>query len=128
MNAASHTETTELTRTELGRRGEQQACDFLVARGHTILERNWRGGHCELDIISLDSSGVHFVEVKNRRQGTYLDGSVNLRKQKHLVSAARRYLSGRRQLEGLELFFDVVFIVEGESIDYYPQAFIPLYS
>ena len=24
--------------------------------------------------------------------------------------------------------FNVVFIVEGESIDYYPQAFIPLYS
>ena len=128
MKESNHTEAKPLSRTELGRKGEQQACDYLSSLGQTILERNWRGGHCELDIVTLDRAGVHFVEVKDPRLGNYLDGSIDARKQKHLVSAARRYLSGNRHLEGLELFFDVVFIVEGESIDYYPQAFIPLYS
>jgi putative endonuclease len=34
--------------------------------GHTILERNWRSGHLEIDIISFDKDGTHFVEVKTR--------------------------------------------------------------
>lgn len=128
MTGQRHTRTKELSRAELGRKGEQQACDYLAAQGQTILERNWRAGHCELDIISLDRAGVHFVEVKNRRRECFLEGSIGPRKQSHLVTAARRYLALNRHLEGLEVFFDVIFIVEGDSIDYYPQAFIPLYS
>ena len=49
----------------LGELGEQLSCDFLVANGHRILERNWRSGHLEIDIISEDGNGVlvHSVVV-----------------------------------------------------------------
>ena len=50
----------------LGRRGEDVACGFLSGKGHTIVERNYRSGHLEIDIITLDKDGVHFVEVKSR--------------------------------------------------------------
>ncbi|HAW06425.1 MAG TPA: endonuclease, partial [Rikenellaceae bacterium] len=40
-------------RGEFGRRGEDEACMYLVSQGHTILERNWRCGHLEIDVITL---------------------------------------------------------------------------
>ena len=48
----------------LGRLGEEMACDFLQSRGQRILQRNWRCGHLEIDIISEAPDGLHFVEVK----------------------------------------------------------------
>ena len=110
---------------DLGRRGEQQACDYLVSLGHTVLSRNWRAGHCELDIVTLCGDGVHFVEVKDRRCDRYLDGSVDERKQRHLATAARRYMALHRQLCEMESFFDVILIVDGSSLEYIPQAFFP---
>lgn len=56
----------------LGRHGEDETCQYLIDHGHTILERNWRYGHLEIDIISLAGDGIHFVEPhlcrENRRK------------------------------------------------------------
>ena len=46
-----------------GKKGEDVACDLLAGRGHTILERNHRVGHFEIDIVSVSADGIHFVEV-----------------------------------------------------------------
>ena len=46
----------ETSRMKIGRVAEDMACEFLMRRGHTILGRNWRSGHLELDVISLDSA------------------------------------------------------------------------
>ena len=43
------------SRGELGRLGEDIACRYLENLGHTILDRNWRWGHLEIDIISFDA-------------------------------------------------------------------------
>ena len=48
----------------IGKRGEEEACSFLVGEGHRILRRNWRAGHLEVDVISLKDSTLHIVEVK----------------------------------------------------------------
>ena len=37
----------------LGKEGEEAACDFLIGRGYTIRETNWRLGHLEIDIRLL---------------------------------------------------------------------------
>ena len=44
-------------RAQTGRTGEDAACRYLTEQGHTILERNWRSGHLEIDIISLAPDG-----------------------------------------------------------------------
>ncbi|KQO60214.1 YraN family protein [Curtobacterium sp. Leaf261] len=51
---------------EIGRRGEEIAANWLVARGMRILERNWRCRDGEVDIVALDSDVVVLVEVKTR--------------------------------------------------------------
>jgi len=118
----------------VGKKGEDEACKFLEKQGQTILERNWRGGHTEIDIISFDRSGLHFVEVKSRTAPSVADPEVgmNAAKCRHLVQAARRYLRcNAGKLGDAEVLFDAITVIfEGETtfLQYYPQAFIPLYE
>ena len=121
-------------RQTVGKRGEDAACAYLRAAGHTILERNWRMTHLETDIISLDAAGLHFVEVKTRMAPTSADPEVNVTvtKQKRLVKAAQEYLHSpaRPRIPFEEMFFDVITVVldgDEQTIEYYPQAFIPIY-
>lgn len=121
-------------RSELGRKGENIACKLLESMGHTILERNWRSGHLEIDIISFDASGIHFVEVKTRRNNIQAppQENVNKKKQDRIVRAAQHFLrSGRGMpLGNHECMFDVVaitFCEEEYETEWIPQAFLPLY-
>ncbi|MCR5560213.1 MAG: YraN family protein [Bacteroidales bacterium] len=117
----------------LGKLGEDAAARWLESRGHSILSRNWRGGRVELDIVSLDPEGIHFVEVKSRKAPVMADPAVNVdaAKRRHLVAAARKWLSGNTGLGQREVFFDILTVVFDHTdthINYYPQAFIPVYA
>lgn len=48
------------------RLGEDLAENYLKKLGYTILERNFRKGYGEIDIIALDSNILVFIEVKTR--------------------------------------------------------------
>ena len=122
-------------RRELGVLGEDIACDFLRSQGHTILERNWRCGHLEIDIISFDAEGIHFVEVKTRRDSIQAPPqySVDRRKQTRIVRAAQSFLrSGKGMPYGShECMFDVVavtFVGDKSKVEWFPQAFIPIFT
>lgn len=121
---------------QTGRRGEDEACRYLEEHGHYIIERNWRSGHLEIDIITIDKDGLHFVEVKSRKAPATADPEVGLdwKKQRHLVSAAGKYLrdENRKSAPGMEIFFDAVTVLfDGDEVlqlNYYPQAYIPIYT
>jgi len=51
---------------DLGVLGERLASRFLEGLGYTILERNYRFGHREVDLIVRLGDTVAFVEVKTR--------------------------------------------------------------
>lgn len=121
-------------RHRLGRLGEDLACDYLRSIGHTIIERNWRKGHLEIDIISTDPAGIHFVEVKSRQQNIQAPPQENVGtlKQARITKAALCYLNSpdRIQAGNMECFFDVIAVTisnEGVHIEWIPQAYIPLY-
>ena len=120
-----------LRTSKIGELGEQMACDFLLSRGHQILDRNWRAGHLELDIVSEASDGLHFVEVKARTVPvtTTVKDQVNFVKQKRISAAALQYLN-KKHLDGREVFFDIVSVLfNGPEtvVRYIPQAWIPMY-
>lgn len=52
---------------ERGRAGEDRAARYLSDRGYTVLERNWRNGHGEIDIVAHRGGEIVVVEVKTRR-------------------------------------------------------------
>ena len=54
----------EVTHNDVGRIGEETACKFLMKRGFTIIERNYRKKWGEIDIIAKNKNILHFVEVK----------------------------------------------------------------
>lgn len=120
-----------LKTSRIGQVGEQMACDFLQSRGHQILDRNWRAGHLELDIVSEAPDGLHFIEVKARTAPvtTTVTDQVNKVKQKRISAAAVQYLN-KKNLGGKEVFFDIVSVLFDGSqtvVRYFPQAWIPMY-
>ena len=122
-------------RMRLGRRGEDVACRFLEGMGHRIVDRNYRSGHLEIDIVSEDGNGVHFVEVKSRVAPVAIAPAENVTplKQKKIANAALRYLHNSKDpwIAGCtEVSFDVVAITfDGgkETVEWFPDAFIPMY-
>lgn len=121
-------------RQNIGRRGEEIACALLESKGHRILERNWRYSHLEIDIISVNADGIHFVEVKTRRLSIQAppQENVNHIKQARIAKAALKFLKTGKGLPfgNLECMFDVVAVTfDGEKprTEWFPQAYIPIY-
>lgn len=88
----------------LGERGERAALRFLKRReGYQIVATNFRvplgrglTGHkltAEIDIIAYDGDQLVFIEVKTRASDEFIapERAVDLRKQRQIARAARRY-------------------------------------
>lgn len=126
---------TPTARMLLGKRGEDEACRLLERLGHRIVKRNFRTGHLEIDIISEDGHGVHFVEVKSRVApvATAPEENVTSLKQRKIAQAALKFLNST--CDGFsggnkEVFFDVVAVTfeKGEvKTEWFPNAFVPMY-
>ena len=118
----------------LGKLGEDIAVRHLEELGHTIVARNWRSGHLEIDIITLDRDGIHFVEVKARQKNIQAapQDNVGYRKQSRIIKAAQSFLKCRQGVPygSHECSFDVIAVTfEGEvpHVEWIPQAYIPMY-
>jgi putative endonuclease len=55
----------------IARLGEDKACKFLVSKGYKIIDRNFRKGYGEIDIIATFQNILVFIEVKTRTTGLY---------------------------------------------------------
>lgn len=119
----------------VGKRGEDEACRRLRELGHIILARNWRSGHLELDIVTLTKGGIHFVEVKSKTAPVTADPvlSITPSKRSKMISAAAAFMHSEERktlYADLEIFFDVVTVVfynDRAEVEYFPQAFVPIY-
>ena len=98
---------------KLGKEGEQAARDFLISKGYTIRETNWRVGHLEIDIVAQEPAAqrLHIIEVKTRTSVEHYDPmeSINRRKINNLVNAANGYISLHRLPMSVQ--YDVMVIV-----------------
>jgi len=101
---------------ELGERGERIAEAWLAQRGWRILDRRFRSGHRDLDLVAEREGVVAFVEVKARRGRSFGDPveAVNWRKQRGLKRSASVWMA--RFGGGKQLFrFDVIGVLMDES-------------
>ena len=110
----------------LGDAAENQALDYLVAQGLTLVGRNYRTpgrGGGEIDLIMQQSDGtVVFVEVRKRSRAQHggAAASVARTKQQRLVRAAQYYLLRWPRLPATR--FDVV-AIDGEQLQWIQGAF-----
>ena len=96
----------------------------------TLLERNWRSGHYELDLIMEDSRSIRIVEVKSLSESDGFDPSANMTPEKcrRVVRAARRFIAEIPCAK--EVIFDVVTVLFNDGrpqITYIPSAFLPIH-
>lgn len=79
---------------DIGKLGEELACEYLLSKGYEIIERNWRYGSKEIDIIAKENSTTIFVEVKTRNS-TYFglpEEGLSKKQLKSIMQAAEMYL------------------------------------
>lgn len=93
------------THIDFGKLGEQLAEDFLTSKGYTILHRNWRHSHYEIDIVALKNDLPHFVEVKTRssKQFGEPEESVTKKKVRSLLQAAEEFLFRNPQFKNFHI-------------------------
>jgi putative endonuclease len=77
----------------IGAWGESVAAKYLEEHKYTILVRNIRTPHGEIDIVAEKGGITIFVEVKTRTSSVYgpPEVAVTPRKQEHMLAAAEHY-------------------------------------
>jgi putative endonuclease len=116
-------------RKEFGSDIEKLAARYLEESGYEILERNFRVGHKEIDIIAREKSTVVFVEVKASRNLSYGHPSFRVtRKQRMNIIMAARHFIEDRMLEGYDFRLDVISFYPvrggGYTLDHIKGAFM----
>lgn len=117
---------------DLGKWGEDEAALYYEDRGYEILERDWKVGKRDIDLIALteDKDMLVFVEVKTRQNNELQEPeeAVDVKKMRNLAIAANAYV----KLRGLDMDvrFDIISVIGKcscvESIECFEDAFNPL--
>ena len=117
---------------ELGKWGEEMAAAYLQQKGYRIIERDWRSGNRDIDIIAQapDLSTLVFVEVKTRKNEVIMRAAdaVNPTKARNIALSANNYIK-MRHVDGL-LRFDIITIVgtnaQNMKLEHIINAFNPM--
>lgn len=118
-----------MTTKEFGDLGEDMACEYLAKEGYKLIERNWRFGKKELDIIAETSEQLVFVEVKSRMDTCLEDPTraITKAKKRHLLKAANAYIL-EKDIDK-EARFDVITVLLNKTgaptLTHYISAIIP---
>ncbi|HFC52882.1 MAG TPA: YraN family protein [Gammaproteobacteria bacterium] len=108
-----------------GDRAEQMACDYLLAQGLELYERNYRCRCGEIDLIMGDGASLAFIEVRYRSSSRFGSAAetVQRRKQARIAAAAARYLQSNPKLARRPARFDVVLLQPPATIEWIKDAF-----
>ena len=103
------------SRQRTGDEGEEQALQYLIAAGLSLIQRSFlcKGG--EIDLIMRDQTSLVFIEVR-KRASTQFGGavaSVTPAKQKRMVHAAQVYLQAQKTIPACR--FDLI-AIDGDEI------------
>lgn len=117
---------------ELGVWGEDEAALYLEGEGYVIIDRDWKIGKRDLDILALSPDGktLVVVEVKTRSGDDYQrpEEAVDGRKMRNLAIAANAYVKEHQVAK--ELRFDIISVVgvghQVKCLEHLKDAFNPM--
>ncbi len=94
------------------------AVAFLQDKGYDIIQRNFRAGQNEIDIIATDKSDLVIVEVKSIHNLDYgsAEFRISLKKQRSIIKATYAYLEKHREFDDMGVRFDVICV----NLEKYP--------
>ena len=110
----------------LGQQGEETAAKMYQEKGFEIIQRNFRSGKAEIDLIVKKGNLMVFVEVKTRTSVAFgmPEEDVTKRKAKLIVNAAEQYTYDHHWQFNVR--FDIVAIIitkENTEITHFEDAF-----
>ena len=107
-----------------GLSGEARAEQYLCSIGMTVIDRRYRGGDGEIDLVMQAGEVIVFVEVKSRPASHIGSGlmAVTPAKQRRMTHAAQDFLLKREWMDS-PVRFDVVEISRS-GILHIPNAFM----
>lgn len=108
-----------------GNEAEQQAMQWCLEQGWTVLERNFRCKVGEVDLICFADSVLVFIEVRQRSSSRYgsAAATVNNNKQRKLIKAAQTFLQRRPELAEHPARFDVITLTDQNTPNWIKGAF-----
>lgn len=117
---------------DLGKWGEDEAALYYEDKGYEILERDWKVGKRDIDLIALteDKDTLVFVEVKTRQNNDLQEPeeAVDVKKMRNLAIAANAYV--KLHVLDMDVRFDIISVIGKcscvESIECFEDAFNPL--
>ena len=116
-----------ISRKDVGDRGEQLALEYLQKRGLQLLERNYRCTGGEIDLVMLHRDTLALIEVRLRQDRSFggAAASVTDTKQRRLLVAAQRLLQQRPAYRRYRARFDLVAIEDAAAprIEWIKDAF-----
>lgn len=107
----------------VGMVGEGLAAEWYRARGFVVLDRNWRCGAGEIDLVCRRGDLLVICEVKSRSTGTFGAPveAVTLAKRRRLRRLGVRWLAAHR-VRCARVRFDVVSVL-GDRVSVVEDAF-----
>ena len=105
----------------IGVKGEALAEIFLIDKGFTIIERNWRYKQLEVDIIASRSDRLHFFEIKTRTSDKYgkPEESISKQKMNNLKNAAEEYQYLHPEWKYVQFDAVAITIMNNKPVEYF---------
>jgi putative endonuclease len=104
---------------KIGIIGENRAVTYLKKKKYKIVQRGYRHGKGEIDIIAVHRHILVFIEVKTRRDTNYgnPEEQVSIKKQKQIKKTAAGFLR-QNDYRGFPCRFDVLAMIFHEENDW----------
>lgn len=95
-----------------GNLAEEQAVEFLYAKGYEIIEQNFYSRFGEIDIIVRKNSVLHFIEVKSGEDYESAIYNITSKKLSRIVKTAQVYM--KKHGLDVDYVFDAVVVTPKE--------------
>lgn len=106
-----------------GELAEQHACDYLLAQGLHLVDKNVQSRYGEIDLIMRDDKTLVIVEVRFRKSNKYGSAleSITPKKQSCLIATTQYYCVTNKITSAIR--FDVVALSPNTEIHWVKNAF-----
>lgn len=112
--------------TNIGKKAEEKAAEYLSKEGHKIIARNFKTYYYEIDLISLKGENIYFTEVKYRSSRAMGGGTaaVNKRKIAKMKFAAECFMN--YYVREMDRYNPLLAVADVSGEDFLMRSWFPL--
>ena len=102
---------------------EMRIAQDYERRGFSVARRRWRGEAGEIDLITRDTNGLVFVEVKKSRSIARAAERLSRRQMARIYASAEQFLAGEPDGQLTNVRFDVALVDHSGAFEIIENAF-----